>query len=228
VPRALLVLGALACMFAPAASARRAPTSPEAKAIRMIVAGFVASSGSPAAKDDKVASIGVSTLDAHYASARLTSKSAGPSQMVLHWSRGTWFVVGFGSSLGCDSAPRSVLADLGVGCSPPSSTAWIWNCGPLASAPKEFVITCADANYALAGLRWHGWGTARATATGSARANDCTPDCASGHFHSYRMTAVADRLTRCGAARVYARLTIVYAGPRPKGIAKRDVVAPGC
>jgi len=228
VGRLVLVLAAIACVAAPVASAKRAPTGGEAKAIRLIVAGFVASPGSPAAKDDKVASIAVSTLDAHYASARIVSPTVGPSEMVFHWSRGTWFVVAFGSSPACSSAPKTVLADLGVGCSPPSSTAWIWNCGPLASAPEELVITCADANYELAGLHWHGWGTARATATGTARANDCTPNCAAGHFHSYRMTAVADKLRSCGAARVYGRLTITYAGPRPKGIAKRDVVAPGC
>lgn len=219
---------ALLLLSAPAAWAKRAPSPAERTAIRSAVTGYVAMPGSPAAKDNRIASIAVSTLDPRYSAARLSSPSAGPSEMVFHESHGTWFVVGFGSSLGCDSAPKAVLTDLGVGCSPPSATAWIWNCGPLVSAPKTFVITCADANYELAGLHWTDWGTAHATASGSARANDCTPYCAAGHFHSYAMTAVADRVSQCGKARYYARLTVVYAAARPKGIAKRDVITLGC
>jgi hypothetical protein len=226
--RVLGVTLALVLLLAPAAAAKRAPTKAERTAVAASVKGYIATPSSPAAKDNRFVVAAVSTVDERYAAVQLSSKSAGASEMVLHESRGTWFVVGFGSSLGCDSAPKDVLADLGIGCSPPSTTAWIWNCGPLVDAPKTFVIACADANYELTNLRWHGWGGARATATGLAQANDCTPNCAAGSFHSYRMTAVADRLTRCGAARVYGRLAIVYAGPRPQGIAKRDVIAPGC
>ena len=226
--RALGVSLLVLLLFVPAAAAKRAPTSAERAALRSAVTGYVNMPESPAAKDNRVTSIAVSTLDSRYAAARLSSLSAGPSLMLFHFSRGTWFVVNFGSDIGCDSGPKAVLDDLGVGCSPPSTTAWIWNCGPLVSAPKTFVITCADANYELAGLHWRAWGSAKATATGSARANDCTPNCAAGHFHAYAMTAVADKLARCGKARYYARLTVVYAGARPKGIAKRDVVSLGC
>jgi hypothetical protein len=226
--RIVALLAVLACLVAAPASAKRAPSAGERAAIRMSVAGFVASPHSPAARDNRVVSVAVSTLDRRYAAARLSSKSAGPSELVLHLSHGTWFVLEFGSSLGCDTAPKDVLADLGIGCTPPGATAWIWNCGPLVTAPKTFIITCADANYELAGLHWRGWGSARATATGSAHANDCTPTCAAGRFHTYPMTAVADRLSRCGKARYYARLTIVYPGARPKGIAKRDVQTLGC
>ncbi|MGH2934178.1 MAG: hypothetical protein ACRDL2_06640 [Gaiellaceae bacterium] len=226
--RVLGVSLALVLIVVPSAAGKRAPTQAERSAVGGSVKGFVATPGSPAAKDDRIAATAVSTLDPRYAGVRLTSKNAGPSEMVLHLSRGTWFVVGFGSSLGCDSAPKAVLADLGIGCSPPSTTAWIWNCGPYVSAPATFVITCADANYELTKLRWRGWGSARATAAGTAQANDCTPYCAAGHFHSYRMAAVADRLESCGKARVYARLTITYSASRPKGIAKRDVQTLGC
>jgi hypothetical protein len=130
--------------------------------------------------------------------------------------------------MGCDSAPKAVLVDLHVGCSPPNATAWIDNCGPLVSAPKSVVLTCADANYELGGLSWHAWGSPIATATGTVHANDCTPNCAAGHFHSYKASVTVDRLTACGKARIYARLTISYLGARPAGIAKRDVHALGC
>jgi len=210
-------------IFAGSALAMRPPNASENAAIRMAVRGFVSTPGSPAAKDNKVTGVVVSTLDARYAAARLSSKSAGPSDMVLHRSGPYWFVVGFGSSLGCDSAPRSVLDDLKVGCTPPNGVAWISNCGPLVSKPTSLVLACGDGNYLLASLRWNGWGGSAATATGIARANDCKPYCAAGHFHSYRMTATADRLTACGKARYYARLTIAYPGARPATVAKRDV-----
>ncbi len=219
----MLVLG-----VAGSAVASRAPTASESKAIRSIVTGFVNQPNSQAAKDDKIASLRVSTVDARYAAAKLTSKTVGSAELILHRGSFGWWVVAFGSDVGCNSAPRSVLADLKVGCAPPSTTAWINNCGPLASAPASLILACADANYELASLTWKGWGTAHATATGVARANDCSPNCAAGHFHSYRMTATADRLTKCGAARYYGRLTIVYAGARPQGIAKRDVHTLGC
>src|SRR5947209_16212030 len=114
----------------------RQPTAAERAGIRQAVTGFVNEPRSPAAKDDKVVSIAVSTVDPRFAAARLNSKTAGPSDLVFHHSLGTWWVQGFGSSLNCDSAPKRVLDDLKIGCSPPSSTAWISNCGPLASAPK--------------------------------------------------------------------------------------------
>lgn len=226
--RTALAALVLCLLLAGSAAAARKPSAAESKAIRSAVAGFIATPRSPAAKDNKVVSISVSTLDKRYASVRLDSKSAGPSDLVLHLSMGTWFEEQFGSSLDCTAAPKAVLADLKVGCTPPGATAWIWNCGPLVSAPASIVLTCADANYELASLRWRGWGRATATATGKAHANDCTPNCAAGHFHAYAVRVSATRLFACGKARAYERLTISYSGARPAGIAKRDVHALGC
>ncbi|HEY5295707.1 MAG TPA: hypothetical protein VIJ70_09575 [Gaiellaceae bacterium] len=224
----VLTIAVLALAGAGPAAASRHTAPSERKAIAASFSGYVHMPASPAAKDNRIVSLAVSTLDARYAAAQLNSKSAGPSEMVFHHSAFGWFVVAFGSSLGCDSAPKAVLADLKIGCTPPGSTAWISNCGPLVSTPRALVLTCADANYELAALRWHRWGGSTASATGAARVNDCTPYCAAGHFHSYRVTATADRLTRCGRARFYARVTVVYPGARPKGIAKRDVHTLSC
>ncbi|MGH3025741.1 MAG: hypothetical protein ACRDLR_04775, partial [Gaiellaceae bacterium] len=210
------------------ASAERAPNGTERAAIAAAFKGYVHEPGSPAAKDNRILSIDVSTLDRRYALVRLNSASAGPSELVLHESHSTWWVLEFGSSLGCNTAPRSVLADLRVGCTPPGSTAWIDACGPLVSAPKSLVLACADANYGLVRVHWRAWGTGTATATGAVSANDCTPSCAAGHFHTYPVTVTADHLRGCGRARTYERLTIAYAGPRPKGVTKRDVHTLGC
>jgi hypothetical protein len=96
------------------------------------------------------------------------------------------------------------------------------------SAPKSLVLACADANYGLAKLTWRAWGKRIATAKGTATANDCTPNCAAGHFRSYPVTATATVLKSCGRAKVYMRLTLVYAGKRPAGIAARDVHTLAC
>jgi len=226
--RSTLAALVLVCLLAGSAAAARKPTPTETKAIRSAVAGFIAMPNSPSAKNNKIASIRVSSLDRRYAAVRLKSPTVGFSVLVLHESRGTWFVEEFGSSLSCEAGPKAVLADIGVGCTPPNPTAWIWNCGPLVAQPKVLTLACADANYGLASLAWHGWGKASATATGVARANDCTPNCAAGHFHSYRVRVTATRLRACGRARYYARLTIAYTSARPQGISKRDVHTLGC
>ena len=97
------------------------------------------------------------------------------------------------------------------------------NCGHLVARPSEVVIACADANYVLAGLQWSSWGGSAARAVGHVRANDCTPYCAAGHFHSYPARVVADRPTRCGPTRIYLRLTIDFTGRRPTGYGASDV-----
>ena len=206
-----------------AALAIGAPTPAQRHAIEQAFTGYVHMPGSPAAKDDKVVSVSVSRLDPRYAVARTQSKTAGPAVMLFHRSLGTWWVVEFGSDLGCDAAPRAVMDELKVGCSPPNGVAWINACGPMVWKPKSLILACADANYGLERLAWYAWGKATATAAGVVRANDCKPYCAAGHFHTYPVTVTADRLAKCGLAPTYARLTITYAGARPAGIARRDV-----
>ena len=219
----------LLCLtLAGSAAAARKPTTTENKAIRSAIHGFIVMSSSPAAKDNRVVALRVSTIDKRYAAARMNSKSAGPADLVLHESMGFWFVEEFGSSLGCDTAPKAVLDDLKIGCSPPTATAWLWNCGPLVARPKSVILACGDGNYALAGLSWHGWGHGTATASGKATANDCNPNCAAGHFHSYAVAVTATKLKRCGSAKVYSRLTLMYPAARPAGIAKRSVQTLGC
>jgi hypothetical protein len=100
--------------------------------------------------------------------------------------------------------------------------AYVSNCGHLEQHPASVVLTCADANYALAGLKWSGWATGSAAATGKVHANDCTPNCAAGKFADYPVSVVADRLGVCKSKRVYLRLTLTYPGKRPAGHPKRE------
>lgn len=230
-PRLLHAAGFVALVLlvvsAPAAAARK-PTHGERSAIVAAFHGYVAMPSSPAARDNRIVSLRVSSLDPRYAAARVESKSAGPAEMVFHRGTFGWFVVEFGSQLGCDAAPAAVLRDLGIGCTPPDGVAWIFDCGPLVSEPSSLVIACADANFRLADLRWHAWGSRTATATGNAVVNDCTPNCAAGRFHSYRVAVSAGTLRTCGRARYYARLTVDFPGARPAGMKRRVVTPLGC
>ena len=96
------------------------------------------------------------------------------------------------------------------------------NCGRPVVAPKALTLACADANYGLVRMSWRHWGAATTTGTGSASANDCTPYCAAGHFHTYPVTATASRLRACRAGRQYTLLVLRYPGKRPAGLGRTD------
>jgi hypothetical protein len=113
-----VVATALVMVAAGPAAARRAPTPPEAKALRAAFTAFLKKPNSPAARDNKIVKLAVSTVDNRYAAAVLNSPTAGPSDMVFHRIGYIWKVTGFGSSLQCSAAPKAVLKDLRVGCSP--------------------------------------------------------------------------------------------------------------
>lgn len=71
----------------------------------------------------------------------------------------------------------------------------IATCTDHASArPKSMVLSCADANSELRALKWTDWGDATAYATGTVAWNDCTPDCAAGHWKSQPVTVWAWRI----------------------------------
>lgn len=94
--------------------------------------------------------------------------------------------------------------------------------------PAEVVLACADANFGVRKLRWTGWGSAFAAATGVAYANDCTPYCAAGHMHTYRAVIVASGAQRCpNGTTAYSRITVAFVGrsPYPKSKAA-DLVYP--
>jgi hypothetical protein len=88
--------------------------------------------------------------------------------------------------------------------------------------PSKFVLTCADADDYLAGLRWVGWRSAgwRAVAAGSGfeHINSCQPNCASGRFRRYRVLVTLWRprpQSRHHGLLHFTRITVVYDGRRP-------------
>jgi hypothetical protein len=71
--------------------------------------------------------------------------------------------------------------------------------------PSTYVLSCADVNSKFTDLKWTSWGSTTAYATGEARWNDCTPNCAAGHWKSESVTVWAwnlknDHYTRLGSS----------------------------
>jgi hypothetical protein len=118
-------------------------------------------------------------------------------------------------------AMAAVLALLAAGCS--SSPGAVTSAAPrrLAdcagmpqSRPAEVAVRCADNSLTASHLRWSGWGTPVATATGTAVINTCEfEDCHTGAYASYRVVLVVSGAVKCPkGGRAYARIQYMFVG----------------
>jgi len=87
--------------------------------------------------------------------------------------------------------------------------------GKLVVKPASIVLACGDGNFYVENLKWTGWGASFAAASGTGKANDCTPNCAAGHFHSYPMLLMVTGSQRCGGRPAYARVVYAFIGRSP-------------
>jgi hypothetical protein len=65
----------------------------------------------------------------------------------------------------------------------------------------------ADGSLYVTGIRWHGWGTGKATGTGTAHADNCEPNCAQGSFSTHPATIVFTTPKPWHGKLAYARVT---------------------
>jgi hypothetical protein len=95
----------------------------------------------------------------------------------------------------------------------------VGNCTRSQVRPSTIIVACADAGIQLTHLRWTSFGGVGARASGYYTYNDCKPNCAAGHFHSYPVTVVLSRPRRCpDGYRDYRVATATYAtSRRPPG-----------
>jgi hypothetical protein len=106
--------------------------------------------------------------------------------------------------------PAALLATAGAANAQPHGRTVIVQCDRTRpSRPDQIVLACGDANWGVAKLHWHTWGTRRAVAGGVAYANTCNPNCAMGHFVHYRVRVVVRRLVRATRGRRYMQLRMV-------------------
>ena len=83
--------------------------------------------------------------------------------------------------------------------------------------PSTFTIACADAGIGVQDLHWTSWTPKLASGHGTFWGNDCTPDCADGHFDYYPSLEVlwgSARVKGHPAERRYTRLTVIFTGKK--------------
>lgn len=119
-----------------------------------------------------------------------------------------WLVLGGGSAAAATpaSAPPSAVPDC---------------LGKPVVRPSEVVLACADAGIGVRSIRWLGWGQPTAAGVGTAFVNDCTPDCAAGHFQSYEAVLLLGGSQRCAGLTTYRTATLAIVGAPPPALATR-------
>ena len=91
------------------------------------------------------------------------------------------------------------------------------NCTRAQYKPKELTLACNDGSYYLIKLKWTSWTTRKATGSGLAEVNDCTPNCAAGHFHAYRVSVTLTKPKRCNKLkhRIFGHIGEVFPRKHP-------------
>jgi len=107
---------------------------------------------------------------------------------------------GFSAATGSAAPPAAALPD----CQ-----------GKLLVKPASITLACGDGNFYVEHLKWTGWGESFAAATGTGKANDCQPNCAAGHFHTYPMLLIVTGSQSCGGRPAYARVVYAFIGRSP-------------
>lgn len=98
-------------------------------------------------------------------------------------------------------------------------------CGGHSYKPSRVILACADANLYITGLKYSSYGQASAKATGTIHLNDCAPDCAGGHFHTYRGSIRFFDVVKCSDGRSYfSRARYKFSAPH--GTQTTDVSPP--
>jgi len=113
----------------------------------------------------------------------------------------------------------------------PAPVSVVGDCLHASQRPAAITIACADGNFFLSKLRWSGWSGPVARAAGLANANDCTPNCAAGRFHHWKVRVALSAPTVCRGfsrrlprRRYYDTVTVVAVGAHPRGTPAREVV----
>jgi hypothetical protein len=81
--------------------------------------------------------------------------------------------------------------------------------------PGTIVLACADYNSLVNKITWTAWTSDFASGSGTLVQNDCVPDCAQGHFHSYPVLLMLWANQPYGTGQRYTELTEILPGARP-------------
>lgn len=90
--------------------------------------------------------------------------------------------------------------------------------------PRSVIVTCGDGGFRVVKLTWSAWTGTSATGAGTAKVNNCKPNCAGGKFESFPVKLTLGKPKTCTALagkREFVRLTYSFPGKHPAG-AKRN------
>ena len=83
--------------------------------------------------------------------------------------------------------------------------------------PGSIILACADGNAYTGSLGWSAWNSSSALASGTYNFNDCTPNCISGHGHTFPALIVlwgARALPGHVEVRYFSEMTTIFTGNR--------------
>jgi hypothetical protein len=115
------------------------------------------------------------------------------------------------------AAPISFVREVPIAsaATPVPSFAGCWPKAPQ-TRPASILAACGDGNFIITGISWASWTAVAATGAGIGHQNDCTPDCARGHFHRYRVSLRLYRPVRCQNGRhEFTRFAWRFVGTKP-------------
>ncbi len=121
------------------------------------------------------------------------------------------------NSRACIGAAIFVAAALPLAASSRSAPiAALPNClGKPIVRPTSVIFACGDGGVYATGVHWRNWGAPFATATATMHENDCTPNCAQGHFHTFAAYLAVTGREICHGHVAYAKQSYVA---RTKGL----------
>lgn len=92
----------------------------------------------------------------------------------------------------------------------------VGNCDKSQVKPKSIVLACADVNNYVNKIVWKSFGGPTASGSGAFVENDCTPNCAAGHFHSFPITFTLTQAKPCfDRYDDYRLISITFTDARP-------------
>jgi hypothetical protein len=86
--------------------------------------------------------------------------------------------------------------------------------------PASIVMACADGNFYVTRIRWTRWTARTAAGTGTGHLNDCRPNCAAGHFHTYRVAITLSHPLVCAGLNEFSRVGWRYVAAAASGASR--------
>lgn len=98
--------------------------------------------------------------------------------------------------------------------------------------PSRIVFSCADFGFYYTADKWSYFNKREGGGTGQFHANDCTPDCAQGTFHTYkaRIRVYKPRPQTCAGRRVlvFQKAEVRFLQSKPESLHRTEQFDIGC